>query len=242
MSFPKAGSQKLQDEIVEVGGFYQRIVFPDGTVAGQWDRRQRYDWMTQGMDLAGKTAIDIGTMNGALMLYMEQAGAEGVLACDVDPGSEKQFALVKREFGLKAEYRALSVYDLEGIEADVVMMGGVYYHLKHPLLGIEKAWAATKEVLLIEGEIDLYSHGCQATFYRHQYKGDATNWWVPTLHCLLEWCASLDGVCHLEYLPQLACEPERAAVRIWRCARWAANPGRSASVMCPTDNGSSTQP
>jgi len=180
-----------------------------------WDRRLRYDWMTSGLDLQGKTAIDVGCMSGAMTLYMEQAGAKVLLAFDIEPDCEAQFAILKREFELKADYRTMSVYDLD-LEADVVMMAGVYYHLKYPLLGLEKAWAATKQVLLIEGEVDITSGGCHATFYRGAYKNNGSNWWVPTLRCLLDWCYCLEGARRVELLANLEGEPERVFLRVWR--------------------------
>jgi hypothetical protein len=55
----------------------------------------------------------------------------------------------------------------------------------------------------------------RATFYKDQYLGDPTNWWVPTVKCLEDWCWCLEGAQKVEIIyPMLV--PSRAGVRVWR--------------------------
>jgi hypothetical protein len=151
-------------------------------------------------------------------LHLERAGAV-VTGCDVEPHCAAQFALLREAFWLEAIYEERSVYDLSASDrAEIVFMPGVYYHLRHPLLGIERAWEVASEVLLLEGEVDDrgWSVPPQATFYLGDYKGDATCWWVPSLRCLQDWCKSLPGVGDMETVWPWLDWTQRAAVRVWR--------------------------
>jgi tRNA (mo5U34)-methyltransferase len=81
---------------------------------------------------------------------------------------------------------------------DVVFCFGLLYHLRHPLLALDRLAAVTGELLCVESAIlDDFSPyrgglgrgypGGQmvAEFYPgSEYGGNPTNWWVPTLACL----------------------------------------------------------
>ena len=94
----------------------------------------------------------------------------------------------------------MSVYDLRLDNFgpfDAVFFFGTFYHLKHPLLALERIAAVCTGDLYVESAIgDDYSpyqggmgHGHQGQmiteFYPgKQYGGNDSNWWVPTLQCL----------------------------------------------------------
>lgn len=101
----------------------------------------------------------------------------------------------------------MSVYDLpvnpvnrvnEVGPFDVIFFFGTIYHLKHPLLALEKIASVCDGALYVESAcLDSYSvyrgglgHGYAQNdvvmeFYPgDQYGGNAGNWWVPTLQCL----------------------------------------------------------
>lgn len=200
------------------GPWCQGVTWPDGTSSGVWHTERMVGELTSGVDLTGKRVRDIGCWSGVTSLHLERAGAV-VTGCDVEPHCAAQFALVREAFGLVAAYEERSVYDLSvGDRASVVFMPGVYYHLRHPLLGIERAWEVASEILLLEGEVDDrgWDVPSQATFYLGEYKGDATCWWVPSLRCLQDWCKSLPEVGDLEVIWPWLDWTRRAAARIWR--------------------------
>ena len=92
-----------------------------------------------------------------------------------------------------------SVYDIADLgKFDVVFFFGTIYHLKHPLLALEKISEVCEGSIYIEtASLDEYSpyqggigHGfnrCENVmeFYpTNQYGNNDSNWWAPTLQCL----------------------------------------------------------
>jgi tRNA (mo5U34)-methyltransferase len=81
---------------------------------------------------------------------------------------------------------------------DVVFFFGVVYHLRHPLLALDKLAAACDGRIFVESAIlddfSPYRGGMNKgypggqmvmEFYPDkQYGNNDTNWWVPTVHCL----------------------------------------------------------
>ena len=204
-------------EVLQVGPWFQQVTWPWGETTGTWNTTGMLDALMAGVALKGKLALDIGCMAGVASRYMERLGAE-VWPCDVEARWETQFDLVRRCFGMEAHYHDMSVYDLPPqLQADVVLMTGVYYHLEHPLLGLAKAWAATQGVLLIEGEI---APGFEkvAAFYLQEYEGDGSNWWVPTLPCLLDWLHWLPGEKRIVGVTPDGYLPNRVLLQVWRGA------------------------
>jgi tRNA (mo5U34)-methyltransferase len=59
----------------------------------------------------------------------------------------------------------------------------VLYHLRHPLLALEKVSAVTTSHLILETKVDLLSLRAPAmAFYvGDELNGDPTNWWAPNI-------------------------------------------------------------
>ena len=96
----------------------------------------------------------------------------------------------------------MSVYDIAENKLglfDTVFFFGTIYHLRHPLWALDKISAICKDEILVESAIlDDFSPykggfgngypGQQMVmeFYPdNQYASNITNWWVPTLNCLM---------------------------------------------------------
>ena len=216
----------IQQEIDTLAPWFQAITFPDGECtggvrAGGWDVVGTLDTLLAACDLAGRTVLDIGCMAGAAMLWAEARGARCV-GFDIEPRCVAQAALVKREFGAAFE---VAQADIEGYveeegmgQVDVVFFLGVYYHLRNPLLGLERAWAATKDLLVVEGEVWEGESGCKALYCPGEYKGDGSNWWVPTVDCLRAWLDELPGGRVVSFVYPLNGFPSRAGAVIERMA------------------------
>jgi tRNA (mo5U34)-methyltransferase len=97
--------------------------------------------------------------------------------------------------------REMSVYDISESALgrfDVVFFFGTIYHLKHPLLALEKISSICDGEIYIESAIcddfSPYRGGINkgypnndvvAEFYpTNEYGGNKTNWWAPTTQCL----------------------------------------------------------
>lgn len=208
--------QPTRDEIIAAEPWWQKVTFPCGITVGRWHTDDMLTALSDGVDFRGKNAIDIGCMAGVGTKFMEDRGAS-VVAFDITRSSRKQFDIVKRAFGLAATYETMTVYDMADhmLSAEVVLFAGVYYHLRHPLLGLYAAWDAAEEVLLIEGEI-IEGNEPTALFVKAEYKGDGTNWWVPTKRCLLDWVDTLRGVWRVVDATPDGWLSNRVLLQVWR--------------------------
>lgn len=146
-------------------------------------------------DLRGKRVLDVGTWDGFYSFEAERQGASRVLAVDQDPwgglGSKAGFDLAREVYGSKIEDKVLDVMDLSPDMVgtfDVVFFLGVLYHLRHPLLALEKIYSVTDGVLILETAVDrLLTAVPVAAFYpRDSLKGDPSNWWGPNIRGVVE--------------------------------------------------------
>jgi hypothetical protein len=64
---------------------------------------------------------------------------------------------------------------------DIVLFLGVLYHMRHPLLALERVASVTQELLIVETHVDMLSCARPAAaFYPDaELADDATNWWGP---------------------------------------------------------------
>ncbi len=72
--------------------FYHTMDLPGfGEVRGQWDLRGRFDEYIGGVDLAGKSVIDVGAATGFLSFEAEKRGASRVLSFDIGHARQQTF-------------------------------------------------------------------------------------------------------------------------------------------------------
>ena len=141
-------------------------------------------------DLSGQTVLDIGAWDGFFSFESERRGAARVLATDSFCwsgnawGSKDGFDLGRDALGSRVEDRLVDVMDLspEAVGLfDLVLFLGVLYHLRHPLLALEKVASVTAKRLILETEVDLIGLRRPAmVFYPGtELNNDPTNWWAP---------------------------------------------------------------
>jgi tRNA (mo5U34)-methyltransferase len=86
---------------------------------------------------------------------------------------------------------------------DVTLYLGVLYHMKHPLLALERLSRVTGEVAVIETHaIHIGGHDRTALceFYEdRELNNDPTNWWAPTRQALAKMCRAA-GFAHVDLL------------------------------------------
>ena len=93
-------------------------------------------------NLTGVRALDIGTMDGLVSFIMEEEGATEVHSTDLY--ERETFSLARDHLGLGARYHPKtsieSLIDKFGSESfDVLVMGGLLYHLVSPLRAVMNA-------------------------------------------------------------------------------------------------------
>jgi len=159
--------------------------------AGQDNSAKKLARLRLPASLAGKTVLDIGAWDGFFSFEAERRGAKRVLATDsfvwrgnVDWAGKRGFDLAKRVLGSRVEEMEIDVLDLapEIVGTfDVVLFLGVLYHMKHPLLALEKVSSVARDFLVLETAVDMLQVGRPAiAFYPGDEVGrDATNWCGP---------------------------------------------------------------
>ena len=103
-------------------------------------------------DLTGKTVLDLACNSGFFSIKMKQRGAKHVLGIDV-PGQIEQAKLVAEVYNADIELLAQNVYEFmltNTTQFDYVLFLGLFYHLRHPLLVLDRAAELTRE-----GTVDL---------------------------------------------------------------------------------------
>jgi tRNA (mo5U34)-methyltransferase len=139
---------------------------------------------------AGKSVLDIGTWDGFFAFEAEKRGASRVLATDSfvwQPGfgtGRGGFDLAHRTLNSKVESMVLDPLDLSPDKIgtfDVVFFLGVLYHMRHPLLSLERVASVTKGMVIVETAVDML--GCRrpamAFYPGDELAHDPSNWCGP---------------------------------------------------------------
>lgn len=220
-------------------GWYHSIELPDGTVTDGLITLERLKTRLAQMpvpeDLRGKRVLDVGAWDGWFSFEMERRGADVVA---VDCVEIENFLYAHEARKSKVEYRILDVMELSPRELgyfDIVLFLGVVYHLKHPLLGLEKVCALTRDLAIVESHIN-DDPGAEPgyprmEFYEHDELGaQLDNWFGPSVDCLLALCRTA-GFARVELRDV---SDDRGTVACYR--KWAA-PEASGLQPAPAMNG-----
>jgi tRNA (mo5U34)-methyltransferase len=156
--------------------------------------RERLDRYLPLRDLRGKRVLDVGAASGWNSFELEKRGARVVaLDCVEYP----EFAYAKKALDSQVEFVLLDVDEISRERLgsfDYVLCFGVLYHLRHPLLALEKICSITREMAFIESYVidpDASFPGCAMEFYEtNELGGQIDNWWGPTAACLAALCRS----------------------------------------------------
>ena len=141
--------------------------------------------------LEGKSVLDVGAWDGYFSFEAERRNARRVLATDSyswngshDWGDKRGFYLAREVLGSKVEDMDIDVLELSPERVgtfDVVLFLGVLYHMKHPMLAVERVASVTAGMVIVETVVDMLSCSRPAfAFYAGDELGrDATNWCGP---------------------------------------------------------------
>jgi len=207
--------QTILDRVAAFPYWYHRIELPHGVVTPGWAPRvpEAYAipddlsgkrvldigawdgyWSFEALRRGAQEVVAIDDFSDFL-------GALG----DTDRRAWETFDLCRELLGYdeaRCSRREMSVYDLSEEEVgrfDVVFFFGTLYHLRYPQLALDKIARICDGSLFVESAVlddyspyrgglhEGYSDGQMVMeFYPgRQYGENASNWWVPTLHCLL---------------------------------------------------------
>lgn len=186
----RLSDQQLQDQVGEISWFHAIELRPGLTTPAAEPTVDRLDSLKLPRDLSGKTVLDVGAWDGFFSFEAERRGAARVLAADHyawhgETWSDKRgFELARRALDSKVEDVDIDVMDLSPEQVgtfDLVLFLGVLYHLRHPLLALERVASVTRERLILETHVDLtWLRRPAMAYYPNQELGwDPTNWWGP---------------------------------------------------------------
>jgi len=206
--------ETLRQKIAAVPWWYHKIELPGGIVTPGWAPMNR-DIYRVPERLDGQRVLDVGAWDGFWTFEALKRGARQVVAIDdfsdfaaiLKPSDRRGWEtldLCREAFGYgdeQCQRMEMSVYDVTEERLgrfDTIFFFGTLYHLRHPLLALDRLAAVCNRELHVESAIlDDFSPyrgglgrgypGGQvvAEFYpENQYGNNPTNWWAPTLHCM----------------------------------------------------------
>jgi tRNA (mo5U34)-methyltransferase len=184
--------QRQRGELAKLG-YYHSIELPDGGVIpgiqSLETQRARIAQFPIPEDLRGKRVLDIGAWDGWFSFEMERRGASVVA---VDATKRTRFLEAKAMLDSKAEHVVADICYLTPRDIgyfDIVLFFGVLYHLKHPMLALERVCELTTDLACIESFVtDEQPFGTVPTmeFYEGtQLAGQFDNWVGPNISCLM---------------------------------------------------------
>jgi tRNA (mo5U34)-methyltransferase len=167
--------------------WFHQIELPGGTITQGQDRSAEKLLSLRMPDLAGKSVLDVGAWDGYFSFAAERLGAARVVALDTfmwqQQGGKAGFEYARSALGSKVEDIELEVLDISPETVGkfaVVLFLGVLYHMRHPLLSLERIASVTNELAIIETLTDLtFMRRPAAAFYPDGKLNDDSNWWGP---------------------------------------------------------------
>jgi tRNA (mo5U34)-methyltransferase len=163
-------------------------------------------------DLSGMRVLDIGARDGFFTFEAERRGAREVVALDNEAPTNTGFAIAAELLDSKATYVTENVYSLSAERYgrfDLVLFLGVIYHLRHPLLALDRIHdvCAPEATLLVETHMideglvdaegewraladfhaDLSSMPLVQYYPANMLGGDPTSQWAPSRVALEGW-------------------------------------------------------
>jgi tRNA (mo5U34)-methyltransferase len=143
---------KLKNEIERLGPWYQNFDL-DGVQTNLRDPAYpevRWKLIEPHIpdDLKGATVLDLGCNAGWFAVKMKQRGADYVLGVDVRQRNIKQANLIADYYNLKIDYKQVNVYEFvlkNKRQFDYIIFLGLFYHLRYPLLVLDKVAEMTRK-------------------------------------------------------------------------------------------------
>jgi tRNA (mo5U34)-methyltransferase len=161
------------------------------------------------------TVLDIGCSDGFYSFECERRGATRVLAVDdfssVYIDSPSGFDVAREALGSRVEFVSSNLFELSAKEIgtfDLVLFLGVLYHLRHPLLGLERLASLCSRQIIVETEIAYPPIGLRSRLLRMllgksdfprlcmqffpsdeksspdaEFNYDPTTFWAPSVGC-----------------------------------------------------------
>ena len=191
----------IKNRIAEESYWFHRIELPGGIRTPGWSEPAVDKLPHFGLpaDMTGMRVLDIGNAEGFFSFEAERRGAAEVIGIENYPPMARKFEICRAALGSRARTYMANVYDLNPGSFgtfDLVMFFGVLYHLRHPILALQKvASVCTGTLLMQTATCDNTSDKPMAEFHPFGIESgppenpshDPTCFWFPNIAC----CAAL---------------------------------------------------
>jgi len=173
--------------------WYQRLPIGDEFTPGARDVADLYRFLRLPKDLRGRRVLDVGTFDGGLAFACEAHGADEVVAVDVV--RHATFAFAHTALQSRVRFETGNAYDLDPQRLgtfDLVIFAGVLYHLRYPLLALDRLRRVASADVHVETHTErLPIRRPAAVFYeRAELNGDYSNWFGPNDRAVRAWFRS----------------------------------------------------
>ncbi|HYK59565.1 MAG TPA: methyltransferase domain-containing protein [Bryobacteraceae bacterium] len=220
---PAKGYGPQWKNLWEKTGWWHSFELPDGRVLRGVNTleilRTRLAQFPIGPDLRGKRVLDIGCWDGWFSFELERRGAE---VTALDCWDNPRFHEMHSVYNSRVEFRQMDVMEISPETVgrfDIVLFLGVLYHLKHPLLALEKVCSVTKELAAVDSYVlrdnfDLNAQPVLEFYETDEFEGQTDNWVAPNLSCLVAMCRTA-GFARAEFKKVLLYSASVACHRRW---------------------------
>ena len=209
----------LRAEIEKQPYWFQQIELAPGLVTPGWSnpKVEKLPYFGLPDDMKNMRVLDIGCSEGFFSFEAERRGAKEVIAIDSSPDSINRFNLCRTALNSKVNAYLATVYDLNTRvfgTFDLVMFFGVLYHLRHPLLALQKIYDVLSGALLFQSahfEDASLDAIAMAKFYpfgiasgsADKQLHDCSVFWIPNATCVRDMLHHV-GFCNIEMLSKKA--------------------------------------
>lgn len=191
----------IRAQVQSEGYWFHRMELPGGIVTPGWSDPKNEKLPFYGLpdDMRGMRVLDIGHAEGFFSFEAERRGADQVLGIENYPPMIRKFDICRAALGSRALSIGSSVYDLSPKTFgtfDAVFFFGVLYHLRHPLLALEKIRSVCTGTLLMQ-TASTQEGGDKSVAEFHPFgiesgpadnrRRDPTCFWFPNAAC----CAAM---------------------------------------------------
>jgi tRNA (mo5U34)-methyltransferase len=203
---------EVEKEVRALGWWYQAFQLPCGVWTSNGEEpsyRPETRWKVLESyiptDLKGQTVLDVGGNAGYFSIQMKLRGAKRCVLVEPYVEFVRQAKFAARQFAVKLEIvnEDIHTYCLTTEERfDYVIFLGLFYHLKYPVLVLDRLAEMTIRRMLFQSHLmgsDQDQYKEQGNYARETddgllsdpafprllfieklYNGDPTNWWIPS--------------------------------------------------------------
>lgn len=153
----KYSAEEIKEKIRQHKHWYHSVEVAPGIVTpGVNNTHAVMETLELPDDCTGLRVLDLGARDGFFSFLLEKRGASEVVAIDHVPPDKTGFSILKEIFQSNVAFHTDNIYNIS-VEKygqfDIVLCLGLLYHLRSPLLALDKIRDVCQNELYIESHI-----------------------------------------------------------------------------------------